>query len=234
MMIAARLSFCAWVVCLLGSRFCFAGAHPTLLDANSNCLECHQDYASGKYVHAAVSQGCTTCHKIDNREGVTYVALRQTKSIICIECHQAERAAYEHFPYAAEMCTRCHTLHSSANPRLLRANMNEVCLHCHLRTPNSAPSSDLPTIELTSDHHTGHPYVRHPVSGSADPLSGGEMSCASCHRAHGGTQAHLLKAASEIPEDALNHNTQTQDMCRKCHMRLWGLDAMNKGKNRKH
>jgi hypothetical protein len=43
--------------------------------------------------------------------------------------------------------------------------------------------------------------------------------------------------ASEIPEDALNQNTETNDMCRKCPMRLWGLDGStgnkkNKGKGK--
>jgi len=56
------------------------------------------------------------------------------------------------------------------------------------------------------------------------------MSCISCHLAHGGTKQHLLKMASEIPEDALNRNTETNDMCRKCHMRLWGLEGATVGK----
>jgi predicted CXXCH cytochrome family protein len=80
----------------------------------------------------------------------------------------------------------------------------------------------------------GHPYERHPVSDSRDPLTGGEMTCMSCHRAHAGTQPHLLKAAAEIPEDAINQNTMTKDMCRKCHLRMWGLEgATLKKKNKK-
>jgi Doubled CXXCH motif (Paired_CXXCH_1) len=115
--------------------------------------------------------------------------------------------------------------HVSANPRLERAKVNELCLSCHLRTKESVSSRYMPTIELTADNSTGHPYLRHPVSGSHDALNGGEMSCMSCHRAHGGTQLHLLKAAAEIPEDALNHDTETKDMCRQCHLRMWGLEG---------
>jgi hypothetical protein len=46
---------------------------------------------------------------------------------------------------------------------------------------------------------------------------------------------HYLKMGSGVPEDALNRNTQTQDMCHKCHLRLWGLDggAGKKGKKKK-
>jgi hypothetical protein len=39
---------------------------------------------------------------------------------------------------------------------------------------------------------------------------------------------------SQIPEDALNQTTETNDMCRKCHMLLWGLDgASGKKKTKK-
>lgn len=92
----------------------------------------------------------------------------------------------------------------------------------------------MPTIALTAKDSMGHPYERHPVSGSRDPLTGGEMSCVSCHQTHGGAQLHLLKMGAAIPEDALNQNTETNDMCRKCHLLLWGLDgASNHKKNKR-
>jgi hypothetical protein len=60
------------------------------------------------------------------------------------------------------------------------------------------------------------------------------MSCVSCHTAHGGTKLHLLKMGSEIPEDAMNQNTETKDMCRKCHLLMWGLEGASiKKKNEK-
>lgn len=37
---------------------------------------------------------------------------------------------------------------------------------------------------------------------------------------------------SEVPEDALNQNTETKDMCEKCHMKLWGMEG-GAGKKRK-
>jgi hypothetical protein len=91
----------------------------------------------------------------------------------------------------------------------------------------------MPTISLTLNNSMGHPYERHPVSGSRDPLSGGEMSCISCHLAHGGIKVHLLKMASAIPEDAINQNTETKDMCRKCHLLMWGLDDVANHKKHK-
>jgi hypothetical protein len=39
----------------------------------------------------------------------------------------------------------------------------------------------------------------------------------------------------EIPEDALNQNTETKDMCEKCHMKLWGMDRTSgRKKKSKH
>jgi predicted CXXCH cytochrome family protein len=217
----------------MGTCLCYAGPHPARVDERSNCLECHADHGAGDYVHAAVKQGCTSCHTIESSANQTSVGLKPAKTVICVECHQAETVRNPHFPYASGMCTRCHNPHVSAYPHLMRAKVNEICLKCHLSTPGSVPSRFMPTITLTNDNSIGHPYERHPVSGSRDPLTGKEMSCVSCHLAHGGTKPHHLKMGSEIPEDALNQNTETKDMCRKCHVRMWGLEGVSEKKKSK-
>jgi hypothetical protein len=119
----------------------------------------------------------------------------------------------------------------------LRAELRQhvrhaACLDCHLQGRVKRPSRYLPTIELSSDYRFGHPYARHPVNGSPDPISGGELSCISCHLPHGGNKLHQLRMGTEIPEDALNQNTETKDMCEKCHMKLWGMDGPEKAKNK--
>jgi len=233
MTFAARSSLCAIVAGLLSPCLCHANPHPTRLDEHSKCVECHADHATGDHVHPAVERGCNSCHSIEDREDGTYVVLKPTKPIVCRECHQPEAVLNAHFPYASAMCMRCHNPHSSENPRLLRAKVNDLCLQCHLQTAKSVPSRYLPTIALTMNNSKGHPYARHPVSGCPDPLSGGEMSCISCHLAHGGTMLHHLRMGSEIPEDALNQKTETKDMCHKCHMRLWGLDSISSQKHKK-
>jgi len=233
MKVCARFVFRVTVLCLVGTCVCYAGSHPVRVDQNSNCLECHADHATGAHVHPAVTLGCTSCHGIEDREDATYVVLKQTKGVACFECHDPAAFPYPHLPYASGMCLRCHNPHASANPRMLRAKVNELCLTCHLDTKERRFSRNLPTIELTANNSIGHPYVGHPVSGSHDALNGGEMSCMSCHRPHGGTQLDFLKAAAEIPEDALNHGTETKDMCRQCHLRMWGLDGAGSGKKGK-
>lgn len=211
---------------------CRATEHPDI-DPQSRCIECHVDHDEGKYVHAALNQGCLACHVVEKRNDRTVISQKPTKSMLCLECHKAERFEYTHLPYESAMCLRCHAPHVSSNAHLLRASVNELCLRCHLQNPQSAASRYLPTIALMADNKTGHPYERHPVAGVVDPLTGNEMSCTSCHRAHGGMQAHLLKMGAEIPEDALNQNTETKDMCRKCHMHMWGVDGSpKKGKKK--
>ena len=220
---------------VVGVQWCYAGAHPTRVDEHSNCLKCHADHATGAYVHPAVKGGCTSCHQIETHDDASYVAVQSKDSGLCRNCHQPAPMLHPHFPYASGMCTRCHNPHSSQYRGLLRAKVNDVCLDCHLQGRSKTASRYLPTIELTADYRRGHPYARHPVSGSPDPLSGVEMSCLSCHLPHGGNKLHQLKMGSEIPEDALNQNTETKGMCEKCHLKLWGVDSDShkKGKQKK-
>jgi len=210
---------------LFSAQFSAAGAHPVRVDKQTNCAECHADHASGKYVHPALKGGCTGCHEIQNHEDVSEIALHPQESPGCRECHPSAPVTHPHFPYAAGMCMRCHDPHVAQFPGLLRTKVNDLCLDCHLQSKAKHASRYVPTIELTDDHRVGHPYARHPVGGARDPLSGEEMSCISCHLPHGGNKLHQLKMGAEIPEDALNQNTETRDMCEKCHMKLWGLEG---------
>jgi len=233
MTLRARLRSILIAGVVLSAGAVCAEQHPVPLEANSPCLDCHSDHASGGQVHAAVKQGCTSCHRVENRSDATYVVLKPAKTIVCFDCHEPKTYAYSHLPYASGMCMRCHNPHTAENPHLLRAKVNAICLECHLRRPESMPSKHMPTIALVSDNSMGHPYERHPVSKFRDALTGEEMSCLSCHMAHGGGQANLLRMGAEIPEDALNQNTETNDMCRKCHMRMWGFDRLPTKKKNK-
>jgi len=217
----------------LGAHLCYAGAHPARVDEHSNCVECHADHASGDYVHSALKGGCISCHKVENHDDASYVAVQPKESNSCRECHQIVPMLHPHFPYASGMCTRCHNPHASQIRGLLRAKVNDLCLDCHLKSAAKHASRYLPTVELTSDHRIGHPYARHPVSGTPDPISGVEMSCISCHLPHGGNKLHQLRMGAEIPEDALNQNTETKDICETCHMKLWGMERVAAGKKGK-
>jgi predicted CXXCH cytochrome family protein len=220
------------VTCLLAVAVSAAGDHPMQVDEKSNCLECHRDKTKGNHVHAAVKMGCTTCHSVSIKEGVTYVTLRQSGT--CFTCHHQKTFRYTHFVYSPGMCTRCHDPHSAGNGMLLKARVNDLCLGCHLRSTEVPPSRYMPSIVLTENNTKGHPFIRHPVAGKIDPLTGDELSCVSCHTAHGGAKIHLLKMGREVPEDALNENTEMKDMCRKCHEVMWGLEGTDSRKKPRH
>ena len=221
-----------FVAGMFGAPWCYSAAHPVRVDEHSNCVECHADHATGQYVHPALKSGCISCHQVENHDDASYVAVQPKESNGCRACHVAAPMQHPHLPYASGMCTRCHDPHASRFPGLLRARVNDVCLDCHLQGRVKHPSRYLPTIELTSDYRFGHPYARHPVNGSPDPIRGGEMSCISCHQPHGGNKLHQLRMGSEIPEDALNQNTETKDMCEMCHMKLWGIEGAEKAKSK--
>ncbi len=223
----------AELLVLFSAQISFAAAHPSRVDEHTNCAECHSDRVQGDHVHPALHGGCAACHEVENRDDTSYVAVPQKESGGCGECHRSAAVAHPHFPYASGMCTRCHDPHASKFPRLMRAKVNDLCLDCHLQSKVKHASQYVPTIELTEDHRLGHPYARHPVTGVRDPLSGAEMSCISCHLPHGGNKLHQLKMGAEIPEDVLNQNTETRDMCEKCHMKLWGIEGHANGHKKK-
>jgi predicted CXXCH cytochrome family protein len=231
MTLLRRLSTCFIFVIFYAGAVCLA--LPRSPEAQAECLRCHAEYAAGKHVHSAVRIGCGNCHVVEHQGETSRVVLKKADGGLCQQCHAPQRFERVHLPYGLGMCTRCHDPHKSENPMMLRRSVNELCLECHLRGSNDAPEHDLPVIELSIDNRMGHPYERHPVSGYIDPIRGEEMSCMSCHLAHGGAMANLLKMGSEIPEDALNRNSETKDMCHMCHLRLWGLDGSVEGKKKK-
>src|SRR3974377_1925385 len=95
-----------------------ADIHPVSLEKNADtakCLEGHADKARGKFVHTAVSTGCTSCHEIRVNKDVTRVKLITTTSYgLCLTCHADKNAAEikgkVHKP-AVRDCVKCHDPH---------------------------------------------------------------------------------------------------------------------------
>jgi len=177
----------------------FAGIHPVQLQNGTDsakCLECHDDKAHGKNVHAAVSMGCLTCHLIRNTGQTTRVNLRTARSAtLCFECHADKQVAANprqiHVP-AAQDCLKCHDAHTSANDSLLLkpasgGKPENLCLDCHSQGLN------------VPDKGSRHAAL--------------DMGCNTCHVTHkvGGFEQqefdfHLTKA---VPELCLGcHNTK--------------------------
>jgi predicted CXXCH cytochrome family protein len=120
-----------------------ADIHPVPLEKNADsakCLECHAEKAKGKFVHTAVSTGCTSCHEVRVNKDVTRVKLTTTTPYsLCLTCHADKNAAEVkgalHKPAVRE-CLKCHDPHESDNKYQLRKptsgdQKENLCLSCH-------------------------------------------------------------------------------------------------------
>jgi predicted CXXCH cytochrome family protein len=153
----------------------YADIHPVPLEKNADsakCLECHADKAKGKFVHTAVSTGCTSCHEIRVNKDVTRVKLITTTTYgLCLTCHKDKNAAElkgtVHKP-AVRDCVKCHDPHESDNKnQLLKPPSGDqkenLCLSCHatgLNVPekgsrHAALDMGCDTCHVT--HKTGEP-----------------------------------------------------------------------------
>jgi predicted CXXCH cytochrome family protein len=207
-----------------------AKVHPVQLASDTDssaCLNCHSDITKGKYVHTAVTLGCTVCHSIQNQGNVTQVALVSPPDQLCFTCHTKSSDAVQHRPYSEGDCTVCHSPHSSNFPAHTLAGHEDICMGCHVKgLPKvnqtkktvvvpwgvSITLKQMPRwyyIGLNKQHTANHPVMGHPVTGPNTLLgkSAPEITCLSCHQAHTSTQANLRPA---------KFANQT-DLCLSCH-----------------
>lgn len=150
-----------------------ADIHPVPLDKNADsakCLECHADKAKGKFVHTAISTGCTSCHEVRVNRDVTRVKLiTATPYGLCLTCHQDKNAAEikgtVHKP-AVRDCLKCHDPHESDNKNQLLKPLSgdakdNLCLSCHTTGTNvPEKGSRHPALDMGCDtchvtHKTG-------------------------------------------------------------------------------
>ncbi|MGB2676142.1 MAG: cytochrome c3 family protein [Candidatus Acidiferrum sp.] len=204
--------------------------HPVLLPANidaSKCVECHNDKATGKYVHAAISMGCTTCHTVANVKVATYITLSSPSNQLCFTCHPLSTDPIQHLPYKEGNCVFCHSPHASNFPAHLYASPQDVCMACHVRglmkVNRKADTLSLPWgttipfkemdswlyLNLDKTHKLNHPVEGHPVSGPNVDLGKDAplISCVTCHEPHHSTVSNLI----------LPKYRSSTSLCLSCH-----------------
>jgi predicted CXXCH cytochrome family protein len=198
-----------------------ADIHPVPLEKNATsaqCLECHAEKAKGKFVHTAVSAGCTSCHEVRVNKDVTRVKLVTTTPYsLCLTCHADKNAAditgTVHKPVVRD-CLKCHYPHSSDNKfQLVKATAGDqkenLCLACHT-TGLNVPEKGSRHTALDMGCETCH--VTHKTGGRGHPEFDYHLTKAPpalCVDCHDPKVAGLQKAHNDQPFGSAN--------CIECH-----------------
>jgi predicted CXXCH cytochrome family protein len=208
------------------------------------CVMCHEEAAAkiqaAPVGHKGAKGDCTVCHSPHGSDNVGYI--RPDPVTACLDCHKGTAAeikkAHPHQPASAQSCAICHEPHGGENAHLLRTkSVNQLCLECH--GPESEPKKlekekmvaifdgkvKLPAdyfkkvVIIPLKYGLGHPTEHHPVADTMDPANPTkvktQMSCLTCHQAHGSAKPGLL-----VKDQANN-----MDFCKTCHVN--GLDLKN-------
>ena len=92
-------------------------------------------------------------------------------------------------------CLACHDPHGSAEPRLLKTPLNQMCFECH--EAGAFKVHAVTGVSLGGSH---------PLSGATDPSRKGErLSCVSCHDPHGSDSPRLWRFKAENAFDLCGH-----------------------------
>lgn len=181
--------------------------NPTQAQMNSTfenknpCFICHKKMLAVKYVHGpAGTYSCGYCHA---SKGNPKHSVPKRGASLCYECHsdmaaQIKKKKFIHGPIEAGMCDVCHDPHGSQNESQLLLPINELCLSCHA---NVRKQKHVVTTSLGEGH---------PLTGKNDPSkkgSGRQMSCVSCHAAHGGDVRYFFT----------NNADDRMMLCQMCH-----------------
>lgn len=169
------------------------------------CVRCHEDkvdgFRQGAVQHKALEEegSCSICH--DPHVGASPALMRGSERDVCAVCHETHvtnlsSKPHVHAPARHGDCTRCHVPHSGERSFLLRQpypslikereyRREEValCFECH----DPALVEEASTLEATAfrigDRNLHHEHV----------IKQGR-TCRSCHEAHAGDQAHLIRS----------------------------------------
>jgi len=178
----------------------------------ARCLSCHasgtEHISASNSFHRQNDVNCTSCHSMHHAATKEYMLVKAQPEL-CLSCHLQQRAQFN-MPFRHRVnegliqCTDCHNQHGTGGvlegDHLIRqvrvsSSGDFVCFKCH--TDKQGP--------FVFEHEA----VR---------LEG----CGSCHIAHGGANAHMLKYS--------NVNL----MCLQCHTNSPGIHATVMDANQSH
>jgi predicted CXXCH cytochrome family protein len=103
------------------------------------CMQCHDRREfTRKNVHAALEEGCTSCHDVHDRQGLALRGAAVNEK--CAGCHDAEKTHAHKTggpakdPRSGEVlsCVSCHEAHSSNFEHMTKFDeKRDLCVQCH-------------------------------------------------------------------------------------------------------
>lgn len=147
--------------------------------ADAACIKCHQDTGKADNVHAAMKDGCVSCHKALDASVTPHKTTNKVKGGVaakgaehCYACHDKTAYAKKSRHAALRSCIDCHDPHASPQEKLLTEAPEKLCFKCHEQADFEAK------------------FVHDPVK---------EGACTGCHDAHASDHPVLLvKAKAQV------------------------------------
>ena len=176
------------------------------------CLSCHasgsEHTSASNSFHRQNDVSCTSCHSMHHARTKEHMLVKAEPGL-CYSCHLQQRAQFN-MPFRHRVnegliqCTDCHNQHGTGG----------VLEGDHLvRQVRTSASGDMVCFKCHADKQG--PFV---FEHAAVRLEG----CGSCHVAHGGANAHMLKYS--------NVNL----LCLQCHTNSPGIHATVMDANQSH
>lgn len=195
--------------------------------ARQLCTTCHAAIGAGRVVHAALDDGCGTCHGLHRADD------RKQAARTCGDCHDTTgdrglAASHGNLAIGPEACGGCHLPHASEQDHLLRKGRHEPvadgdCSACHERAPGSSPAAGKPTATCL-DCHDSVKGLSGPGNALHQPAADGE--CVTCHAPHGSERtAHLRGPVRQLCGECHDQPStkdgrvahSAADACTDCH-----------------
>lgn len=227
----------------------FAKQHMNYPVAKARCTTCHNPHGSDRpgilfnNVHKPVANKmCNQCHEDPSSQNP--LATRKKGFDLCLGCHSSLMndifgKKRIHWPVISKRgCLSCHGPHATAEKKLLKAPMLQVCRACHADSierqersqtkhppisegkctachmPHSSDNTYLLSqpnvIDLCGMCHEWQKHATHPIGEKViDPRNKNlRVQCLSCHRAHGTEHKYFIYAAP------------INELCTQCHVKF--------------
>jgi DmsE family decaheme c-type cytochrome len=172
------------------------------------CLTCHADDLGKMRIrrssHSTAEMSCVSCHSIHKSKEIgPLLAKRETE--LCYTCHRQVNAQFN-LPFKHRVnegsiqCSDCHNPHGAPEATWAAAGSRTMVNH--------AAGNDIACVGCHTDKRGPFVYEHAPVR---------VEGCATCHNAHGSTNARLLTRPAAFT------------MCLECHNGVAGFGTRGDG-----